>query len=237
MDSRTLNFAEISTRRSRNTGLEAFSAMHLNADGNPFYGVETGIGMILREQKRVRLHAGVSYGYYNIDGLGFFGIGNTADAETLGNQGYPDPLTGVTYDLNEVYANSLEVEEAQQLTEKFHYLHVPISMEYRITPRISVGAGVKAGVLLSAPARYRLNDVRFASSGIGSSSKDFLYDYDILRKFDIAPMLSIEFMISKSLSLQAGYTHGLIHYINNSGTSDRSDFHRTASLGLRYRIL
>jgi hypothetical protein len=152
-------------------GFEAFAVTHLNSDGNPFYGIEAGIGVVVRTEKRMRLHAGASYSYYNIDGLGLFGTGSNADEELLGNnQGGQNPGTGVLFDLNDVYANNLEFSEARQLTEKFHYLQVPVSLEYRISPRISAAAGVRAAVLISAPARYRLNDSRFSASPLTSGS-------------------------------------------------------------------
>jgi hypothetical protein len=108
-------------------------------------------------------------------------------------------------------------------------------------------AGAKVSSLLAAPARYRLNDSRFSASPYDpvSASKGFLYNYGILRKFDVAPLVGISYNIGERLSLDASYSHGLVHYINDTTNStnavaltvDRSDFHRSASLGLRYRIL
>ncbi|HLF63261.1 MAG TPA: hypothetical protein VI603_05900, partial [Saprospiraceae bacterium] len=194
LDQRSRNFIGPTTRPQRNHvfGLEALVATHLNSDGNPFYGVEAGLNTIVFSNRRLRVHAGITYGYYNIDGLGL-GIFNlaadTEDFENIG--GNPDtnyagfPL----YDVKDIVDGALEYREAKQLTEKFHYLHVPLRVEYRITPGFSVMAGMKVSALIAAPARYGLNDARFSSQAqLTSGSRSFLYNYDILRKLDIAPV-------------------------------------------------
>jgi hypothetical protein len=138
-----------------------------------------------------------------------------------------------------VVDGALEYSEAKQLTDKFHYIHVPLRVEYRITPNFSVMAGMKVSALVAAPARYRLDDERFGAGQLlqASGSRSFLYNYDILRKLDVAPLVGMSYAIGERLSLDASYSHGLVHYINNSDAGDRNDFHRSAALGVRYRIL
>jgi hypothetical protein len=132
------------------------------------------------------------------------------------------------------------------LTKKFHYLHIPVSLEYCFNHRFSAALGVKLSALLAAPARYHLNDARFASGTVQTSnSKSFLYDYDILNKMDVAPMLSVSYMLAHHVWLDLAYTYGLRHYINSGSGNDptledaapRSDFHRSLSLGVRAKVL
>lgn len=232
--------------RDGSFGLDAMVATHLNADADPFYGIEAGLSTTLISGQRISVHGGVSYGYYNVDGvgLGIFDAGNSADTENLGSNGGGGPDTnGYTgfpiYAVQDVLTGELEYSEAQELTETFHYIHVPLRVEYRILPRLLMMAGVKASVLLAAPARYRLNDNRFSApqSTVVSNSKSFLYNYDIIRKIDIAPLVGLSYNIGDRLSLDATYSHGLRHYINSDDSADRNDYHRSASLGVRYRIL
>jgi len=108
-------------------------------------------------------------------------------------------------------------------------------------------AGVKLSTLISAPARYSLNDARLSNQYLSlPSSNSFLYDYHILNKFDVAPVAGIEFKCASRWSVDAMYSHGLIHYINSPDVVDnnsfgdqtaRHDVHRSFSVGLRYRIL
>jgi hypothetical protein len=242
-DFRTLPIRVARPDRHHTVGLEGVVSTHLNDDGNPFYGIEAGLVAVVRADKRLRVHAGVSYGYYNVDGLNILGLEKNDANEYQGNQG--GPLTGA-YTVQDVYSNNLEFSEAKELTEKFHYLHVPVKVEYRVTPSFSVAAGMKVSTLLAAPARYGLNDARFSSTPTVplSSARDFLYNYDILHKFDIAPIVSISYRIAQRLWLEAGYSHGLVHYINNGGsglstadTVERNDVHRSGSIGVRYRLL
>jgi len=234
---RALAIIPAHARKKHGVGLELFAASHVNSDGNPFYGIETGAGAIFRTHARLQVHTGISYGYYNVDGLGVFGLSKNSDEEALGsNQG--GPYTGVEFDVQDVYSNSLPYSEAKILTEKFHYLHLPVKAEYRITPRFSVTAGVKASMLIAAPARFGLNDTRFSSTQPAalSGSKSFLYNYDILKKYDIAPMVGVGYVIGSRWSLSLTYSRGLIHYINTSESADRTDVHRSGSIGIGYRL-
>lgn len=233
-------------KRDGRFALDVMVATHLNADADPFYGIEAGLSTPLFSGKRLSVHAGVSYGHYNIDGvgLGIFNSGNAQDdefADPLNNGGGPDTngYSFPIYAVEDVLTGDLEYSEAQALTEKFHYIHLPLRVECRILPRLLVMAGVKASVLLAAPARYRLNDGRFAApqSTSVSGSKSFLYNYDIIRKVDVAPLVGLSYDIGERLSIDATYSHGLRHYINNDDAGDRSDYHRSASVGVRYRIL
>ena len=234
----TIPSIAVQTSKAGNAfGLEVIAATHVNADGNPFYGVETGLNTTLRTGRRLNLNAGVSYGYYNVDGLGILGIDKDLDLELQDNQNTPGQNTGVLYDVTDLFAHSLDVSEVKQLTEEFHYIHFPVSVAYLITPRLSAAAGMKISALISAPARYQLNDSRFTASSLNSSSKSFLVSYDVLRKWDIAPIVNLTYRMSRHLSIDASYAHGLVHYVNSSGAQDKSDLHRSGSIGVRYRIL
>jgi hypothetical protein len=219
--------------------VQGLVAMHFNSAGSPFYGVEAGGAVVFRADKRLRVRTGLSYAYYSVDGIGLFSLSRASDVEELGGTG---PGTGVgtpLYDPVSVVQNTIEYDAADELTDKFHYLHVPLRVEYRIAPRWSASAGVRMALLLAAPARYKLSDEKFSANYLASApaSRSFLYDYGILRKLDIAPELMLSWKATNRLWLDLGYLHGLVPYINRSDISGRGDYHRMIQVGARYTII
>jgi hypothetical protein len=214
------------------------TVMHLNAEGSPFYGVEAGGALVFRADKRLRARTGLSYGYYSVDGLGVLSFGKSDQTEDLPI----DPSTGMggsLFDPVTVVQNTIEYDDADQLTDKFHYLHIPMLIEYRFAPRWAVSAGARMALLLGAPARYKLSDEQFTANYVASApaSRSFLYDYGILRKIDIAPEVMLSWKAGNRLWLDAGYLHGLVPYINRSDISGRGDYHRMLQVGARYTII
>ena len=94
--------------------------------------------------------------------------------------------------------------------------------------------------LLNAPSDKSLSAISANSSQVDlqniNASQNYLVEEDILRKWDIAPMVGIAFDLGRRLNIDLNYQHGLIPYVDRPTESDRSDYHRSVSLGLRYRI-
>lgn len=215
-------------------GLHPLSRLHMNGEGEPLYGIETGVATIFRADKRVQVHSGLTYGYYTQSGLG---DGHPDETIDLNNPG-SGPLTGVMFDVEEVRNNRIGYDSARLLTEEFHYIQVPLNLAYKVTPRLALWAGAKAAILVGAPAKYGLSDAVFQGTNATSGgSRSFLYDYGILRKVDVSPEFGVSWQATQALWIDAGYKYGLVPYINRSDVPDRSDYHRTISLGLRLRIL
>ena len=187
-----------------------------------------------RETKEMSLSKGLSQPQWEFAGPINVG-GRVVDLEF-------DPSTSPSeFNVQDVYDNTLSYNVADKLADKFYYVNIPVRLEYRISPRVSVAAGVKAAVLLSAPARYNLNDQRLYGSSLGGlfapSSKSFLYDYGIVKKIDIAPEAALSWKAARRVWLDAGYQYGTIPYINKSNVAERGDYHRSVTLGVRYAIL
>ncbi len=225
----------------KNLHLEGLVAVHLNGEGGPFYGIEAGVLSAVDVQRHIRMFAGVTGVYYNTSGLTHIGQGQSTDLA----KAFTDPTTGnyvpgYPFDLSSIADNTLPYPSTARLTEAFYYLNFPVRIEYRVSPRISVAAGVKALVLLSAPARYRLENqtsyVGVADNRI-TGNRNYLYHYDILRKFDVAPTVGVSWQAGMHTWIDFGYSFGLVPYINRSGIPGRNDFHRAANVGLRFDII
>jgi hypothetical protein len=58
----------------------------------------------------------------------------------------------------------------------------------------------------------------------------------VVRRWDVAPMVGLGWDITRLLTIDVQYQHGLIPYIDREAV-ERSDFNRTLSVGLRMKIL
>ncbi|MDX1408022.1 MAG: outer membrane beta-barrel protein, partial [Saprospiraceae bacterium] len=142
---------------------------------------------------------------------------------------------------NEIYNNTVNYDTARILADRYNYLHLPLILQYRLSPKLKVSVGVKGSRMLSAPSEYAISDqsgsfnqnVTLSARG----SNNFLYNYDILRKWDVAPLLGLGLEVGRRMSLNVNYQHGLIPFVDRSGIIDRSDYHRSLSVGLQYRML
>jgi len=230
------------TQLKSKVGLELFGAPHF-ASNVQLHGIEAGAMATLTLGRKWKLLGGASIGHYNQSGLIMLGgLSQNSDVETYAvpvipdTAGFGSPLADLKVDYNQIGYDTAEL-----LTEKFNYLHFPVLAQYRIGRIISVTGGVKVSYLLNAPSNKNLRGTTL-NSAQGSpldltSSSNFLDEENILRKWDVAPVIGIALDIGRTLAIDLQYQHGLIPYVDRPTDNDRSDYHRTVSLGLRYRIL
>ena len=185
-------------KRKSGFELQALAAVHSDFGTAPIYGAEAGVAAVFRSARRIRIRSGVSYGYYNVDGVPLFGLSKNRDLESIDLGTNPGSQYDPLYDQMDILTNQIEFTAAEQLTKQFHYLHMPVAVEYSFLPRWAVMVGARFSYLTSAPARYEFNDPVFFTGNFGSfsSTKSFLYDYEVLRKFDVAPEVGLSFKAS-----------------------------------------
>lgn len=221
-------------------GLEVFGAPHFVSNVE-LQGIEAGALATVTLGRKWKLLGGASYGHYNNDGLLSLGGQKDLDRETFSVPVVADTSTfGNPVSNPEIDYNKIGYDTAQILSEKFNYLHFPVIAQYRIGRFISITAGIKTSYLLNAPSNKSLSSTPVNSSGVDvfdlNASQNYLVEENILRKWDIAPIVGLAFDFGRRMALDVQYQHGLIPYVDRPTESDRSDYHRSLSLGLRYRI-
>jgi outer membrane protein with beta-barrel domain len=222
-------------------GLEVFGAPHFGSSFE-LRGIEAGALASLTLGRKWKLLGGISYGHYNKNGINVLG-GNSAnaDAESITIPLNADTTTvgSPSYDPTIAYSK-IGYDTARLLIEKFNYLHLPVVAQYRIGRFISVTGGLKVSYLLNAPSGKIVNGFSSLNAQSGlfdlNTSRNFLAVENILRKWDIAPIVGIAFDIGRRMAFDIQYQHGLIPYVDRPTEGARSDYQRTVSLALRYRI-
>ena len=226
------------------------NALHGYAFGNTHFntqiglrGLEGGLALGYDFSNRWAALIGVSYGYYTNDPLFRLGSFRQAEEDLAANSG--GTTTPVAEILgNGIVSNSIGYDTAQILTDKYKYVHVPVSVQYQLTNWLSVGAGARISRLLSAPSEYGLEAVEsnftagdfnyiLAKSG---DEQNFLYDFDLVRKFEVAPMLAMVMDLGRLTTLDINYQHGFTPVIAQSDVPNRKDYNRTFSIGVRRRL-
>ena len=232
----------VATQIKPKVGLEVFGAPHFVSNVE-LRGVEAGALATVTLGRKWKLLAGASYGHYDNNGLiNPGGQSSNLDVETFAVPVVVDTSTFSNPNADpEIAYNKIGYDTAQLLSEKFNYLHFPVLAQYRVGRFISVTGGLKVSYLINAPSDKNLSATPLNSSqGYPldlNNSSNFLVEEDILRKWDIAPVIGVAFDMGRRIAFDLQYQHGLIPYVDRPTDSDRSDYHRTVSLGLRYRIL
>ena len=219
-------------------GLHVFGAPHFD-EAIRVNGLEAGLLVGYDVASRWSVRAGVSYGYYEENGLVDLDFSKSMDRASQEIDLTPVLDPGSTYpqlDINEL----VSYDTAQVLTNKLSYIHVPLHVEYRLTKNLGVIVGAKFSWLLSAPVENGVRGTSFSGSA-GSMDLNnvgnFLIDFDVLKRFDWAPSAGISWRAGRKFAFDVQYFHGMIPYIDRSEVANRSDYNRSLSLGVRYRVL
>ena len=197
------------------------------------YGYEFDGLVRYRFASKWYLESGLGYGRYFRDGIFSVGSSNNLDrALTEDNNN----VFGNTLDPQLLESNSLSYDQIDNFTDRFDYLHVPVTFGYQLHRKWAVMGGVRASYLLSArsvPVETQPTSGAFAGIAVKQS---FLDDYGLLSKFDFAIHTGINFNLTPRLQLGSRYHRSLTPYIDTGHVSDRDDFHSSVSLDVRYWI-
>ncbi|MDX1476657.1 MAG: hypothetical protein R3301_03090 [Saprospiraceae bacterium] len=227
----------------RALALHGLTAIHLN-DAISVYGVEAGIALTYDVGRRISLMTGLTYGHYRERGL--FRISPNKQFDELASPVDQDttmggsPGTGTSVLANTIYDNTVGYDTARILADRYNYLHMPLVVRYQLTPKIGLSLGIKGSRLLSAPSEYAIDQQSSSFTQNlrldGNGPNNFLYNFGILRKWDVAPLAGVTLQTGRRTELDVHYQHGLVPFIDRMGVIDRSDYHRTLAVALRYRI-
>ena len=122
------------------------------------------------------------------------------------------------------------------------YLNIPLSANYHLSPKWSVGAGFTGSLLLFASDNYTdgglfnenadsfSNDLAIAGGTTGQDEQKSV-DKANLRNFDIAGNVGIAFHPSPKWSISANYHHGFVNFFKYS--SDKK-YNRYGNLSVQY---
>ena len=174
------------------------------------------------------------------DGLLMFG-GFSQDELAVYDPGVSQDTT--TYPGSQILSYQLlNYDTALLISEKFNYLHMPVTLEYRLGRNVNLVGGFKVSRLISAPPVAETPDILFRSGFNNGSTADAevaksdLIDEGVVRRWDIAPLVGLSVDMGRRFALDIQYQFGLIPYIDRPA-SNREDYNRSLSLGLRYRVL
>lgn len=220
-------------------GLDAYVASHWDS---PFtlQGIEAGLLVSWDFSRRWSVTSGLAYGHHRKLGIADLSPGKSDDQELALNPSDPDTTSftgGTVVDLSRV-----SYDTAETLINKLNYLHIPLHVEFRATRGLSLRAGFRTSYMIGAPVsqmgRVFIAQPQFSNNVLldANSSPRFLVKEGVVRRWDVAPMFGVGWEITRLLAIDVQYQHGLIPYIDREAT-ERSDFNRTLSVGLRMKIL
>ncbi len=147
---------------------------------------------------------------------------------------------------NEVYYitnidNGAVTEYTAETTRKAHYISLPISLDFKIAPKVSIGTGISANYLLTNNrlSEYRANGIKYAIIGGGND----------LNRFDLGLHLQSSIELSDKFILSAKGSWGMLNirtpetrdaFSTFSGFDDSQQFevkNRQFTLGITYMLL
>jgi hypothetical protein len=226
-------FAPIEPVKVRRRTLEVslLAATHLD-EPTRISGIQAGPVIKYRINKTWSLESGIQYGHYARNGL----VSASNSEADLSNSGVESSFLSA-----DLFANNLaSYDTIQQLADKFNYLHFPIMVGYRVTRHLEIKLGTRISYLLNAPSNFGVVET-FGAGGAtsivaeGNFKNNFLYQYDLLKKNDVAIVAGIDLLLARRLNLTMLYHHGLTPYIDKPAPS-REDYHRSLMIGLKFRI-
>jgi len=220
-------------------GLGAYVASHWDGPVT-LQGIEAGLLLSWDFTRRWSITSGLAYGHHRKLGIADLSPGKSDDQELALNPNDPDTTNfgGVTtVDLSRV-----SYDTAETLINKLNYLHIPLHVEFKATRGLSLRAGVRASYMMGAPVsqmgREFIAQPQFSNNVLvdANSSARFLLKEGVVRRWDVAPMVGVGWDITRLLTIDVQYQHGIIPYIDREAV-ERSDFNSTLSVGLRMKIL
>ena len=230
-------------------GMRVYGQTHLVTPVN-IRGLEGGVLATYSVSPRWELAAGIGYGHYNNNGLVDISakedraFSHTNDL-TVSNELLDTAQSGTPVaNFDQQLLSSVNYDTARLLTEKMNYIHVPMMAGYRLTRSLWLDFGVRMAFLVSAPPNGGL-EVTGTGTFTGNPqpnvvrydpATDYLKDENVLRSFDVAPVVGLRWAIGDRFALSAQANIGLIPYIDRPHSGDRDDYNRSLSLGLSYRI-
>ena len=180
------------------------------------YGQDFGIKGGLNYSNLVPDNSDLEYGEY-IFGFHLGGFGAFELTEKLSLR--PEVLYSKKgFDLELPTASS-----AIKIQRRFHYLSLPLLMEFKPLQRLSLLAGPEFGYLIAA--RQDVNLPAF------SEDIDGMY-----RKFDFGLSVGINLQIIEKIQSEIRYTHGFSDLNNESGFAGSGLQNRTFQLSVGYQI-
>jgi flagellar basal body-associated protein FliL len=218
-------------------------SLGLRASFNSSLGLQgIGVGPEARFSlsKNLNGYVGLLYENQKKDGLLNFnsredalGQSNVTTPVAFFNDLQGDPLAAVSAQAS--------YQDIQSLSNSFHYLHLPIGIEYMVGRAFSLYGGVRFSRMLSAPSKYQIAVVQgdLASQDLerlDGFSNNALFSNDLVRKNDISATLGASLYLGRRWALTAEYNHGILPIIGIDDTDGSNAFNRIFSVGLSYHF-
>ena len=220
-------------------GMDAFGAAHIMAGPLAIRGGEGGLLARVKVGPRVDIGAGLSYSHYRHDGLIDISRSRNDQAEFLTVLDPPDTTNVVV--VPTVDFTSAGYDTIEQVVRNLNYINMPLFVDYRVLPNLSLRGGFRVSYLVNAPIEEGIRyTVPNTVTGPGQTfdaetTRNTLTHEKALRRWDFAPMVGLAVQLGRWLSLDVQYQVGLVPYINRPG-HNRNDFNRTMSIGLSARL-
>lgn len=218
-------------------------SLGVRASFNRSLGLEgIGIGPEARFPLSKKLKGYVGLLYENQKKDGFFNLNSREDALAQGTVTTPvaffndlqgDPLAALSAQAS--------YQDIQSLSNSFHYLHLPIGLEYLFGTSFALHGGVRFSRMLSAPSKYQIavvqgDLVNQDLERLDGFSNNALFSNDLVRKNDISATIGASLYLGRRWALAAEYNHGILPIIGIDDTDGSNAYNRIFSVGLSYHF-
>lgn len=218
-------------------------SLGLRASFNSSLGLQgIGLGPEARFPLSKKLNGYVGLLYENQKKNGLLNFNSKEDA--LGQANVTTPVAffnDLQGDQLAAVSAQASYQDIQSLSNSFHYLHLPIGIEYMVGRAFSLHGGVRFSRMLSAPSKYQIAVVQgdLASQDLerlDGFSNNALFSNDLVRKNDISATLGASLYLGRRWALTAEYNYGILPIIGIDDTDGSNAFNRIFSVGLSYHF-
>lgn len=222
----------LSSRKNRKFHLTIGAGTQVQ-EFNTILGFDGGLQGSFDLTNRLSVSLGAFYGYYKRDGYSAANKDVTLSSNGgIFNGGY------AIFDVDRIYNNTLSYEEILTFTDSYSALHVPLTIDYQLSRKFRAGAGVRFSYLLNALSDFTIQqESNFEVLALaGQERSNFVYKNDLLNKVNIAPMVQLEYFVTRHFGIHSSFNYNLRPLINKEPVDGRTDYQRTLRMGIFYRI-
>lgn len=175
---------------------------------------------------RLSIEMGIGYAYLKQPIYAEVNAVNVTTSEQDGRIGYDSNFTS---DL--VSSPSIDTVYRNRYLD-LHYLNLPVQVYYHLNNRLSVKAGINAGVLMASRSSYTQSGL-LENFGLASEKKSSAGQLFKVSIYDFAATAGISFRFNRATSLHFDYLHGLADVLPQNQVGD---YNRLLKLGFRYNL-